>query len=214
MSPLPEKKKSADEISRLREDLGIVPREARNAPEEAPSRQPAAREERPAAPPRGPKPVRSLKRSEREPAPRRRPSAPPAHHGDSPLPESRHSPEELEELRRRDARSALAEGGFKMPHKAPYPLLGVGYALALGGAASPLGMRVLGKLMQDYRVSLALHQGYDLLVGGCIVSLLIAVHVFFHRTLSRHHAAIMAVIALLALVFAVLHYFPDLKYGQ
>jgi hypothetical protein len=156
--------------------------------------------------------VRSLKRSERL-----APVAPRAHpastHSSHPLPGHRHTPEELAELRRREAAATLAQGGFEMPREASGPLLGLAYGLSLAGAASPLLMNVLGRIMASHHVAHSLGKGYHLLVAGCVAGLGVAAFIFLRRTQSRHHAAIIAIIGTLALVFSLLHYFPTLKYG-
>ena len=240
MSKLPEHKKSPEEIARLREDLGIVHRERHHPvppppagpsrPDAAPPHHPAVASQAPPSQPpadphrpqqtppqtpqqpRTPKPVRSLKRSERL-----APAAPHARaHTDSSraLPDHRHSPEQLAELRRREAMAAMAEGGFEMPREASTALLALTYGLALGGAASPQIMVILGKIMASHHVALALGKGYHLLVAGCVAALALAAYIYRSRTQSRHHAALVAVMAALALVFSLLHYFPALQYGQ
>jgi hypothetical protein len=50
--------------------------------------------------------------------------------------------------------------------------------------------------------------------GACVAcAWLIAAFIFFARPFSRHHAAFIAVIALFVTVFGALYYFPQLKHG-
>jgi hypothetical protein len=52
------------------------------------------------------------------------------------------------------------------------------------------------------------------ITGGCvIVALILAAFVFLKKPLSRHHAAFISVIALFVIVFGALHYFPQLRHG-
>ena len=159
-----------------------------------------------------PKPIRSLKRSERMGGPVSLPQQRPAP-VDSRLPGHRHSTDELLEIRRRSAVAAIAEGGYLPPQAATKPLLIAGYVLAIGGAAAPTLLKLLAKLTDSYTLGLALSGGYHLLLVGALAALPIAVFIYLKKTLSRHHAAFMAVTALFALIFATLHYFSQLLYG-
>lgn len=159
-----------------------------------------------------PKPIRSLKRSERMGGPVSLPQQRPTPI-DSRLPGHRHSTDELLEIRRRSAAAAIAEGGYLPPQAAATPLLVTGYVLAIGGAAAPTLLKLLAKLTDSYNLGLALSGGYHLLVVGALAALPIAVFIYLKKTLSRHHAAFIAVTALFALIFATLHYFSQLLYG-
>jgi hypothetical protein len=162
--------------------------------------------------PRGVKQVRSLKRSERAggPVTAHAPRPAPA---DSKLPEHRHSEEELAEIRHRSAVAALAEGGYQQPEAANTLVLTAGYLLAIGGAAAPTLLKLLAKLMTSYTMGQAMGGGYHLLVGCALAALPVAAFIYFKKTLSRHHAAFMTVIAAFSLVFATVHYFNQLQYA-
>ncbi len=159
-----------------------------------------------------PKQVRSLKRSERMggPVSHSQPRPAPA---DSRLPGHRHSDEELAAIRRRAAMAAIAEGGFEIPEAASTPLIATGYVLALGGAAFPPLLKLLAWLMDSPAVGTVLSSGYHLLVPAALAALPVAAFIYVKKSLSRHHAAFILIIAMLALVFAVLHYIPELRYG-
>lgn len=218
MSTLPTHKKSPEELARLRENLGI-PAEFAEPEEQTPPQPPSAQapepvphldvSSQPAHGPHEPKPVRSLKRSEREPVAVPHPEPAPS----SKLPVHRHSPTELTDLRRREAISSLKEGGFELPKSASKPLLALAYVLSIGGAASPTLLRGLASLTESYTLGLVMSEGYHLLVAGSLAALPVAGYIALKRTQSRHHAAFVAIIAFFALVFAVLHYFPQLRHG-
>ncbi len=166
----------------------------------------------PAAPPAGvleAKPVRSLKRSERESRPHGSRPAPAA----SKLPGNRHSEAQVAEIRRRSAIAAIAGGGFQLPQSARPPLLAVGYLLAIGGAAAPTLLKLLAGLRESYTLGGAMSGGYHLLVACSLAALSVAAYIYFKKTLSRHHAAFISIIAIFALVFSILHYLPQLQYG-
>jgi hypothetical protein len=124
---------------------------------------------------RGPKPVRSLKRSERMPAPAKaekkiepRP--------DSPLPDRRHELRELQSIRAKNA-MMVKPPVEQVKSLAAHPALVIlGYLLAFGGG-----------------------------VGG----LLVALYLFLKKPRSSHHAAFITIISLLVLVFGILYYIPQ-----
>lgn len=247
MSPLPQQKKTPEELAKLRESLGILatpgPGSDSAAPAETPPPTPVdplrihpslERSAQVGVPPapagpgeaaphldlpapaalpahQGPKPIRSLKRSERQPPPSRPRAVPQATSGK--LPGFRHSSEELAEIRRRSAVEAIAEGGFEPPASAPKLLLGFGYLLSLGGAAAPTVLGLLAKLTESYQLGMALDEGYHLLLAGCLAALPVAAYIALKKTQSRHHAAFITLIAFFALVFSILHYFPFLRHG-
>lgn len=159
-----------------------------------------------------PKPVRSLKRSEREGGPFI-PHEPLPAAADSKLPGHRHSDEEVAEIRRRSAIAAIAGGGFQLPQSARAPLLAAGYVLAIGGAAAPTLLTLLAQLRESYTLGDAMSGGYHLLVVGAVAALPVAAYIYFKKTQSRHHAAFITIIAVFALIFSLLHYFPLLRYG-
>lgn len=271
MNPLPQRKKSPEEIAKLRESLGIPPSSAdadadadAEWPEPLPPHGPNTRSADPPpdamtpvddGPPhvRARPPFRSFKRSERLPQPElevlreapdpaAQPSllprvpvipvaasrqakplrslkqsaptpAPVAAAPDSKLPVHRHSEQELAETRRRDALAVISQGAFHIPCAAHPSLLAIGYVLAIGGAATPFLLDQLSGLTGSYMLGMACSQGYHVLTASTLAALPIAGFIFFSKTLSRHHAAFIAVIVFFALVFAVLHYLPLLRHA-
>jgi hypothetical protein len=237
MSLLPQRKKSAEEITKLRETLGI-PGQA-TAEEEAPATAPspavpvidsnAASQKEVAeavapspAEPHPPKPVRSLKKSERMPeaeepireahAPQKHkivrslrkseqvpltPAGPHPSADDSKLPNHRHSDRELNEIRRQAAlvmQAPVFNPALQIAHLA---LVIPGYLFAVAGALC----------FYYYELSLAV-------TASCAgAALLAASYIFWKKPLSRHHAAFIAVIALFVIIFGALHYFPQLRHG-
>jgi hypothetical protein len=186
MSELPTRRKSPEELARLRESLGGPDRRsAATPPAGGPPAAPPVGPPEPASAPvagAGPKPVRSLRRAERVPAPRPRPAAttPPRSAGSghglgSPLPVVRHSAEELAGLRARNAAEAKPPVEQIASLAAHPALLGCGYVLALAGG-----------------------------VGG----LLVALFLWLRKPRSHHHAAFIAIIAVLVITFAILYLLP------
>lgn len=242
MSLLPQRKKSPEEIAKLRESLGVpAPAEGEDqtlagsyetifpahheatvvhhsAPQEPETPAPTAHHE--------PKPVHSLKRSERTPeipkpeAGLEEPS--PVPHlpkpvrslrkteqvptlsatsaepsADSKIPFHRHNDKELEEIRRRAAIAMLNPVANPKLAAAHPALLAPGYLAAIAGASC----------FYFYQFPMAA-------TAGCAATaLLIATFVFLRRPISRHHAAFIAVIALFVIVFGALHYFPHLRHA-
>ena len=209
MSLLPERKKTAEEIARLREQMGL-PTAAASAPafsppaappEDAAPESPAAAEEPPPAQPVRIKKMNSLKHSERQPV-----FMVPKQVADSPLPARRRSESELDELRRREALSALGAGPppaivHLQARTAHRGLLAVGYLLVLASAA--------GTWREFFQIPP--REGLWLAFGGIGVSWLFAALVAWRKPLSRHHAGFIAAVAGLVLVFALLYYFPNLN---
>ena len=212
MSLLPQQKKSAGEITKLRESLGIpgqlppgispavkppvtgpeVPRDEVQLGHPMPS----ASIPLPVAPAsaKPPKVIRSLRKSEQVPLSA---SPLPTPSPNSKIPSFRRSDEEIREQRRQEAIAAAAPA----PHPKTliaHPLLILpGYLAAIAGAVG----------FQFYALEIRL-------TGICVlVALLFAGFIFLKKTYSRHHAAFIAVMALLVIVFGTLHYFPQLRHG-
>ena len=191
MTPLPQRKKSSEEIARLRETLGIPIGEQQ---EEIDNETPALEPTRTAVPPtsREPRPVRSLRKSEWVPA-EPQPEAPP----DSPLPHHRHSDEEIAEIRRREALALMnAQPNAKL-FPAHVGIIIPGYLSSIAGAA--------GIYFYQFPIAVTL--------VFVALSLAVAVFIGISKPVSRHHAAFISVISLFVLVFGALHYFPQLRHA-
>ena len=264
MKPLPQRKKSPEELAKLRETFGIRP-----APPDAPSppelSRPATGSNAPDAPPPAaaamapddaPPQVhtrphwRTFKRSDHSPlapadTPRQSAAAPTAPFGlprtpavpaatshplkplrplqlaaaaappsaDSTLPRHRHSAQELAQARRRDAQAVISHGAYQLPTATHPALLACGYVLVIGGAAAPTLLDLMASLTDSYTLGRAWGQGYHLLSGATLAALAIAALIFVRNTLSRHHAAFIAIIGFFALVFALIHYLSLLRHA-
>jgi hypothetical protein len=227
MSLLPQRKKSPEEIAKLRESLGVpgfsaeenetsaagpvdtvVPTHhaaiVEHHPTAAPPAGPSARRddfparpsvrEAPIAAP-APKAVRSLRKSEQSDVAEPHPSAPLE---SSKLPVHRHSDEEIAEIRRRQALAMMTSAAPNPKLIPAHPaVITPGYLLALAGA------------------SCFFSETFPLAAtAGCAAaSLLVAALIVVRRPISRHHAAFIAIIALLVIVFGALHYFPHLRHA-
>jgi len=212
MSPLPQRKKTAEEIAKLRESLGIpdaappppgmqaaTPAAAPQPPELVPAREDtpssaALGTPAPVVPEPIPEPlpeptappgdeevriVRSLRKSERLPLPRKtipvvRTSA------ESIIPTGRRSESELNELRRQQAFEATSPVVQLQAITAGPFLIGIGYFLALAGG-----------------------------VGG----LAVAAYLWRKKPRSVHHAGFIATIAFFVIFFGALYLFPQLRNG-
>ncbi|MES2997017.1 MAG: hypothetical protein V4733_09435 [Verrucomicrobiota bacterium] len=233
MNPLPQRRKTAEELAKLREDLGI-PAEAPSSysamvPPPAPlpppkpataitNRTPAALEihgpEETVLPPaREPKPVRSLRRSERipplEPHPRAIASA-------SPIPSVRHSDAELQEIRRLSAIRDLQHTppDFRMTPARP-AVLTAAYLFAATGIAISMP-QVYRHLVPSFFTLGGLQMTHPILFVAAAESLalIIALWVWLRRLYSRHHSGFLAIIAFFTLFFATLHFFPRFLHGS
>jgi hypothetical protein len=215
MSLLPQRKKSADEIAKLREDLGIPglapadappPSDAAHVPSPSlPEPVPVKREteqvgatsaeEISPAPSVPPKKVRSLRKSEQAPLPAQPPEPPPA----SNLPIHRHSEDEIMRIRRQEI-FAMQNAPQVHPKliAAHIALVIPGYLLAIGGG--------VGFYFYDQPIAAT--------AACAVTALFIAAFIFFKKPLSQHHAAFISVIALFVIVFGALHYFPQLRHGS
>jgi hypothetical protein len=232
---LPQRRKSAEEIAKLRESLGIpgegvpgtgadgaVPADdspvAERAPAAAPARDLFSPDPepnlRPAAPP---KPVRSLRKSERNPA------GPPATPRPAPaekkgvIPVRRHDDCELMEMRRIQA----APPDLAIAHirnlVAPWPLVVLGYLLpAMGAFAGWFASWAPGVPEPDFpadwladlsRAPWLEKAGFATLVAACAAALALAAWLGWKKPRSRHHAGFMVILAILIAVFGFSHYF-------
>jgi len=200
MSALPERKKSAEEIARMREQMGLP--FVSPAPVDLPEQKPIEQVEAEARPVSPQQPVRSLRRSERGPVETFSPEISPV----SGLPVRRRSPQELDELRRRESlRSLSMETPTTVVHfqakTAHWFLVTFAYLLTLASAAGT--WRELFSIPE--------REGYWLAFGGGGAALLVAAFIAARKPLSRHHGGFVAVTVALVLVFALLYYYPNLN---
>ncbi len=199
MSFLPQRKKSAEEITQLRETLGVPAlqenQESTTAVLESPVNAEPERSPLPPRPASPAKPVRSLRKSEQIPV---LIPTPPSPSPDSKLPFQRRSDEEIVAIRRRETLAMMTPPPPNRKLAVAHPVILVfGYLCALAGAAC---------FFFDKFPILA--------TAACgLVALLFAAIILWRYPISRHHAAFIAVIALLLLAFATLHYFPHLRHA-
>ncbi len=215
MSSLPQRKKNAEEIAQLRDQLGVPPSVASDpAPATLESAQPSAPSPAPA------------EQTRAQPSAEPRPSLEPipdfeaaltptqdfgftktisheervAEEQASKLPVKRHSPEELDDLRRREMLTQLnAEPPTNFKFTGAHPaLIILGYLMASAGATSFWIMTY----------------PWQAVAGGCAAALLLAGFIALRRPVSRHHAGFISAIALITGVFATIHLFPDLQHAS
>jgi len=216
MNPLPQRKKTAEEIAQLRESLAAeIPQPPIAAPlppqgpvshqppvrppggipqnrhkrQTEPVSEPVQRERKPVQP----RIVRSLKKSEQGPvwvAPPSAESAP----ADSKIPLHRHSDRDIMEIRRREFLEQVVPPVPPHSVRAHPIMLIAGYLLAV---ASPI----------------CAFFGMSVTVPGAlaIAALLLAIFIFTAKPYSRPHAGFIGVIALFVLIFGALYYFPQLR---
>lgn len=213
MSLLPQRKKAPEEIAKLRESLGIpglpLERESALPPLPADDLAPTlselpdghSNESIGLAPlPAAVLPEQALQSCDTLPVlpiaelQAVKPSAAPPN---SKLPKRRHSDEELNDIRRREALAMLnplANPRLVAAHPA---LLASGYLSSLAAAAA-----------------IAFYQQPIAVSAPCAsVPLLIAGFIALTKPLSRHHAAFIAILAFFVIVFGALHYFPQLRHA-
>ena len=216
MSLLPQHKKSAGEIAKLRESLGIHdPSSAAETPPPESTETSRPETEKPHAA----KPVHSLKRSERtpvlaveadspEPAMIHEPREPKQVRSlrkseqvplspDSTLPTHRHSDEEIQQIRRQESLAAPAPVTRLLVQKAHPVIVIPGYLFATASA--------VGYHFYDLQIAVT--------VACVVIALLFAAFIYLKKPLSLHHAAFIAVMSLFVIVFGALYYFPQLRHG-
>ena len=236
---LPQRKKTPEEIAKLREELGIPggptaapPTSPSAAPEPAtpepadptpsadssePAEEPVPVLEEQASPEEkvpalleeatqpvvthyeephvsGPKPVRSLRKSERIPSSRSVSTS-----TNSNLPTQRRTEKELSQLRRSQPITTAPVTHLIALTAHPF-MVGLGYFLVFGAALMPF----LGRWME-------IDIPYIVLALMCAGGFFISGFIFLKKKRSLHHAGFIAMIALLVLVFAALYYFPNLR---
>lgn len=257
MSSLPQRKKSPEEINKLRESLGVpvspdpIEDAERKIDTLAPTHHAAEVAHKPhpssefAAPLPAPstfapheshslkrsehpqrtsddaspavstaKPVKSLRRSEREPLTSKTPTSGPA---TSKLPTHRHSDQELGEMRRREMLAMAGGPGTTADPRFSSAHLGIvipGYLLA-ALVWLPLADTLYLSLSAGAGWSFLGQPAYHIAIpaAAAAIALLIASFVFLKKPISRHHAAFITAITVFALVFEALHYFPQLRHA-
>lgn len=213
---LPQRRKSAEEIAKLRESMGVPggepERGAPKTPPEAPSLFEApAKEELP--PPSPPKPVRSLRRSERESADRRtapRPAGP-----GTPIPARKHNERELAALRMQTATPPDQSLQYIRRLAAPKPSVFAAYALSIAGALAGWLAKWMpgltpGSFPADWMEDLSRHPatpqtGSVLMISACAAALAICGWIAWKKPRSRHHAGFAAILAVLVLAFGIIY---------
>lgn len=218
MSLLPQRKKSPEEIARIRESLGIpaVPADS-PPPDPPPLRKPEPPP--PATPqtsgPADPAPTdpdeevivlpvagNSAEKSaisfrKSEPAPAQGPSRSTLSPPGTKLPTHRHSDREIEELRHRQRLAEL--------NAAPNPKLLPAHPAAIIPGYLPPVAAAVGFYFYNIHIAIT---------AACLAaSLVFAAVIFLRKPVSRHHAAFITAFTLLTTAFAFLHYFPHLRHA-
>ena len=233
---LPQRRKSAEEIAKLRESLGIPGAAAAAESSEVPVEVPADAGDRAdggdpvdpvygvdvveevksgavleSLPPAAPKPVRSLRKSERKVVERTRRVAPAEATG---IPARRHSDDELLEMRRIQAAPPDQAIAHIQHMTVPWPVIALGYLLPLCGAicawfavwspgVPPMDFPAewIGDLSRQPWLAKA-GLGALGLFGG--LSFALAGWIAWKKPRSRHHAGFISIITLLVLVFGII----------
>lgn len=199
MTPLPQRKKTAEEIAKLRDQLG-VPSSVESESEEKAIEPVAYPAPNPAADPT-PDFESALAPSDdfgftKAISHEEQVAAEPG----SKLPVKRRSPEELEEMRRREMLTQMnVEPPPNFKFIAAHPaLIGLGYLLATVSVLSIWFAKILWPA-----------------VAGCsAAALLIALFIALRRPVSRHHAGFISAIAVLTGVFTTIHHFNQLQHAS
>lgn len=212
MSPLPQRRKSAEELAKLRADLGIPSADTsatpaapppRNAPQLPASLAPPAT----AQPPWPAKAVRSLRRSERLPVSPEQTRQ----RQQSSMPTYRHTEEQLQEIRRLNAIHNLTPTppDFRMA-AAPFWWLIPAYTFAIAGIA--LSFPQINDAILPFGSGMVTK--FVVVVVAELFALAFAGFIFVRRFYSRHHSAILVVIASFTLLLAFFHFFPNFQHGS
>ena len=215
MTPLPQRKKTAEEISQLRDQLGVppaaVPVTTKMETEMEPSLPARKRPTKPKTTKfqkvihpdgsRDPVPLAGYVKTVETSSPVTRPE-PAVQIGedreedlglDSPLPTRKRTALELEEMRQREMlRQLETEPPKNIKFMSCHPAgIAVGYLLA--------GVGSTGFWVESYPWSATL--------TGSLLALLLAGFIALRRPVSRHHAGFMAATSLLVAVFTAVHHF-------
>lgn len=204
MTPLPQRKKTAEEIVQLRDQLGVPTGVEDQQPErQEPERVATTAPAKPSSPPAQqatgnaqsglwlPPPSYPAAMRLKSPAPQA---------DQRKLPAKRHSNEELEEMRRREMLSKINEPApthikFMAAHPA---LIAGGYLLAAIG--------ICGFWIKTYP--------WIAIIIGSVLALAVAGFMALRRPVSRHHAGFISVISVLVGVFSTIQHFPQLQHAS
>jgi hypothetical protein len=216
---LPQRRKSAEEIAKLRESMGVPGAVAPATPEVPAKPEVSAHPAAPEPPPPPPttarirpeaKAVRSLRKSERVPVIPRSPDL----RDDAAIPIRRKSERELMELRRIQQPQPDQSLAHLRRMEVPWPVIGFGYLLPLSGALlggfaalapgimeSDFPMLWMGTLSRQPWLAMA---GIAALALFCGAGFTLAGWFAWKKPRSRHHAGFIALLSLLVLVFGIL----------
>lgn len=218
---LPQRRKSAEEIAKLRESMGVPGAVAPQVPAapEAPVVPEAAAEPVPEPPPPPsttarirpePKPVRSLRKSERAPVVVRSPDL----RDDAAIPIRRKSERELMELRRIQQPQPDQSLAHLRRMEVPWPVIALGYLFPLAGALlggfaalapgvmeSDFPALWMGTLSRQPWLETA---GIAALAVFCGLGFTLSGWFAWKKPRSRHHAGFIGLLSLLVLVFGIL----------
>ena len=200
MKPLPQRKKTAEEIAALRE--GFMPlAPAPSAIDHTPPPEAAPAPPLPPAEPRPlveAKPVRSLRKSEQGPSVRVLPAAN-ARSANSAIPAHRHSDQELSQIRRVQAFEVQSPAAHLIALTAHPIIVGAGYFFVIAAVALP----IIDWLWASV--------SYLIPASFCLAAFAVALFIFLKKKRSVHHAGFIAAIAFFTIIFGALYYFPHLR---
>jgi hypothetical protein len=224
---LPQRRKTAEEIAKLREAMGVPGTEGVAMEEE---QQPVAGDARPAAPapapipeqpvlpaePRAPKIVKSLRKSERVPldveAIARRAAS------DHVIPVMKHSERDLMDLRQKTAAPPEKSITFINSLAASLWIVIPMYLLTVLAFLAAWSSKALNKVTPmdfpaDWIADLftsksAPEIGKWLMIALCGLALAIAGWIALKKPRSRHHAGFVVIIAVLVLAFGIIYHQP------
>jgi hypothetical protein len=116
---------------------------------------------------------------------------------DGKIPNRKHSPGEIDRLRRQIAFAQVEQIYDSRLQKAHPFLVALGYIPVLIGA------------------SIAWFYDQPIIVTApfVVISMLVALYVLLRKPMSRHHAGFIFAICFLAIAFGILHYFPQLQHA-
>ncbi len=211
---LPQRRKSAEEIAKLRESMGVPgAREEPEAPQEQSSLfEVPEGEELPPLPP--PKPVRSLRKSEREPVERKAPVRAAA--SGAPIPVRKHNDRELTALRMQTAAPPDQSIQYIQHLAAPKLLTFSAYALCIAGGVTGWLAKWMpgltpGSFPMDWIEDLSRHPalpkaGLILMIAFCAAALAVSGWIAWRKPRSRHHAGFVTILTVLVLAFGIMYH--------